>query len=386
MIALLRRGSSLLLAAVVVWGLSATPGEACPICSAGGRTLTQEVKQADMVLFGTLAKGDLDRGTTDLAVEAALKDHKLRRGRKVIELRSYFPSEPDGAKRKYLIFFCMDDNKLGPFCKRPVEAGSKLPKYLEGALARGARPPAERLRYFFDYLDSADADVAEDAHKEFDNTDYNDFKVAARALPADRVARWLRAPNTPATRLGLYALMLGHCGKEKDAIVLKNLLAGPDRCADSGMAGALAGYVMLKKKEGWEHTKNVLADSKQNFAVRYAALRAVRFLHEHRRDLVSKQEAGEAASLLLNQDDIADLAIDDLRKWQCWDRANVVLAVRETAFYKNTPIVQQAVLGYCLQCPKSPAAQAYVAERRQADREAVEETEELLKGLPPSVR
>ena len=112
--------------------------------------------------------------------------------------------------------------------------------------------------------------------------------------------------------------------------------------------------------------------------VRYAALRAVRFLHDYRTDLVSKKQLVEGLCVMLSQDDISDLAIEDLRKWQCWDKADDVLAIVKTEAYKQ-PIVRRAILRYSLQAKGSKAAAAFVAERRKADAKAVEEAEELLK-------
>ena len=47
------------------------------------------------------------------------------------------------------------------------------------------------------------------------NADYKDYHEMAKHLPADKIAKWLQDPNTPAFRYGLYASMLGHCGTEK---------------------------------------------------------------------------------------------------------------------------------------------------------------------------
>ena len=51
---------------------------ACPFCSMQGQTLTGDVNQASMVLFGTLANAKLDangafgQGSTDLRIEAVI--------------------------------------------------------------------------------------------------------------------------------------------------------------------------------------------------------------------------------------------------------------------------------------------------------------------------
>src|SRR6185437_5633800 len=206
-----------------------------------------------------------------------------------------------------------------------------------------------------------------------------DYQDMAKSLPAERVAKWLEDPKTPAFRYGLYASMLGHCGNAKHAELLRKLLDDPAKRLGSGVDGMLAGYVMLKPKEGWAYTRDILKDGKKEFMLRYAALRTVRFLWDSRPDLVSKKERTAGMGLLLDQSDIADLAVDDMRKRDCWDMANRVLSLRDTKAYKEIPIVRRAVLRYALSCKGNAVATAYVAEQRKQDAQMVADAEELLK-------
>ena len=81
---------------------------------------------------------------------------------------------------------------------------------------------------------------------------------------------------------------------------------------------------------------------------------------------------------LITDGEMADIPIEDLRKWRAWDKADRVLAVRKTDAYKLA-IVRRALLRYCLQAEGSAAATAYVAERRKADPDAVKDVEETLR-------
>lgn len=90
-------------------------------------------------------------------------------------------------------------------------------------------------------------------------------------------------------------------------------------------------------------------------------------------------------AVLLDQSDIADLAIDDLRKRECWDLADRVLALQKSKAYE-IPIVRRAVLRYALSCKGNKSAQAYVGEQRKNDPQMVADAEELLKleQMPPA--
>src|SRR5207248_5971737 len=66
----------LLLLACLACALLAVPAFACPFCTMQGKTLTGEVDQASMVLYGKLTNPNLKNETTDLVIESVIKDHK----------------------------------------------------------------------------------------------------------------------------------------------------------------------------------------------------------------------------------------------------------------------------------------------------------------------
>jgi hypothetical protein len=366
------------------------PAPACPFCNQQGQTLTGEINQAALALYGTLSNpredtktGGAFGGTTDLNIELVVKGHpilanpKVVPNPKVLVLKRYLPLEPAG-KFKYLVFADVFKDDIDPYRALPVKSDSDLAAYLKGVLGMKDKKQPERLRYFFDYLDNDDIEISNDALKEFANADYGDYKDMATKLPADKVAGWLKDPKTPGVRIGLYASLLGHCGKSEHAALLRAILDDPEKRYISGIDGILAAYTMLEPKAGRDYITAILKDGKKEFLLRYAALRAVRFFWEYRTDLMSKADSAQTAALLLSQNDIADLAIEDLRKWQSWDLADRVIGLRKTSAFE-VPIVRRSILRYALQAKGSPVAEAYVAEQRKKDAQAVADAEELLK-------
>ncbi|HEY7422977.1 MAG TPA: hypothetical protein VH682_01830 [Gemmataceae bacterium] len=376
--------------------LLVSPGGACPFCGMQGPTLTGEVGQSKMVLYGTLTnpneKANNGDGATDLIVETVIKNEltgkmedPLAGKNKTVRLDRYLPPQAEGDKYRYLVYCDVFKGKIDPYRTLPVLKDGKMAEYLLGALKHKDESIGKRLRFFFDYLDSPELEISNDAYKEFANADYKDYQDMAKDLPAERVAKWLKDEKTPAFRYGLYASMLGHCGGPKDAKLLHDMLENREKRLGSGVDGMLAGYVMLKPKEGWAYTFDLLKDAKKEFMLRYAALRAVRFLWDSRPDLVSKKELKAGMGVLLDQSDIADLAVDDLRKRGCWDMTDRVLGLRNTKAYE-VPIVRRAVLRFALGCQdsekddsKKAAAKAYVDEQRKKDAQMVADAEELLK-------
>src|SRR5438132_13607095 len=192
----------------------------------------------------------------------------------------------------------------------------------------------------------------------------------------------LQDPNTPASRYVLYTSMLAHCGTAKHGELLRKMLEDPQKRVSTGVDGVLAGYTMLQTKEGWEYTRSILKDPAKEFMLRYAALRAARFFWDSRPDIIPQKELVAGVQLLLDQSDIADLAIEDLRKWNRWEMCDKVLELQDKKSH-DVPIIRRAILRYALSCPKQEAA-AYVNQCRKRDPEMVKDTEELLKLEAPA--
>jgi hypothetical protein len=336
-----------------------------------------------LVLFGKFTNarlapgGNFGGGTSDLVIEKVLKPHKVLGDKKIVTLPRYVPK----TRSKFLLFCHIDKGKIDPYRGVEVQKGDEIVKYLKGALALKKKSMGTRLRYCFNYLDNPELEIALDAYYEFAAADYKDYRVMARKLPADKIAGWLTDRKTPAYCYALYASLLGHCGKDEHAKLLRHLLdTARKRSGSSGMDGMLVAYTMLKPKEGWAHIRDdILSKPKEDFQVRYAGLRAVRFFWDYRPDLVARKERVKGMCLLLDQVDLADFAIEDLRARKCWDVADKVLALAKKESH-NVRMIHRALLRYALSCPKKQAkAAGFVRAERKKDKQFVADMEEMLK-------
>ena len=355
---------------------------ACPFCSMQGQTLVGDIGAASMVLYGTFTNAQLNGngeggGTTDLAIEAVIKKHEILGEQKKITLPRYIPPAEKGAKTKFLVFCDVFKGAIDPYRGVPVAADSDMVKYLQGALAIKDKPISDRLHFYFDYLDNKEPEISNDAYKEFGNADYKDYKDMAKRLPPAKIVKWLEDPETPAFRYGLYASMLGHCGTAKDAQVLRKMLDDPAKRTGSGVDGILAGYFMLDPKPGMVLLDGIMKDTQADFMYRYAALRAARFLWDAEQRPEEHGKLAASVENLLPQADIADLAIEDLRKWNQWKASDQIFKLRGLKSH-DVPIIKRSILRYALSCP-GPKAAEIVAEWRKADPETVKDMEELIK-------
>jgi hypothetical protein len=204
------------------------------------------------------------------------------------------------------------------------------------------------------------------------------------------VVEWIHDKNTPAYRLGLYSSVLAHASKkpEEHGKLLRSLVEDPEKRVSGGVDGILASQVILQPKEGWAYLKGILGDRKHDFNYRYAALKATRFFIDFRADLIPRQEVIDSVKQLLAQPDIADLGIEDLRRWKVWDLTPRVLELKDKPAY-DLPVMRRAILRFML-CSPAKGAKEYVAEMRKQDEELVNSIEDLLKveqaTVPPTSR
>jgi hypothetical protein len=363
---------------------------ACDFCAMQDRTLTKQVNESSLVLFGSLTnaketpEGD---GTTDFNIDSVVKKHEIVGDKKVVTLARYIPNlnSPRNKDTKFLVLCDVFKGKIDPLFLVPCRSESDIAKYLQGAIDVKDKDALARLRFFLPYLDNAELEISNDAFKEFANASNKDVETVAKTVDPDKLMKWLEDPNTPPMRYGVYGMMLGYCGKEAQAKRLRALLDDSHKRL-SGMDGLLAGYTLINAKDGWEYLRSILKDDKKEFMTRYAGLRAVRFFHDNHKNVIADKDVIEAMTLLLDQSDIADLAIEDLRKWSCWDLSDRILGLHGKKSH-DIPIIRRSILRYALQCPDKKAQQ-FAADRRESDKQLVEDAEELLKleVVPPPTK
>jgi len=372
-------------AAVATLVVLPSPAPACPFCPSAGQTLLGEVNQAHLIVFGTLSNAQRDpnefgKGTTDLDIEVVVKDHEYLKGKKKITLPRYVPPDPKN-KSKHLIFCEIYKGELDPYRGEAVAPDSQIATYLKGAIDLKDKDMPTRLAYFFKHFGSPDWAVSGDAFQEFSNAEYKDVRAAASKFDPDQVLKMLKDPGTSIARLGLLGLIFGHCGKgEAHAKALRSMIDDPKVKQATGLDGLLAGYVLLDPKEGLAFLAGTIKDPKEDFLVRYAALRCLRFFWEYREDTLKKADIVAAVLPLVDQPDIVDLAVEDLRKWEQWDLAPRLIGLFDKPTH-DASIIQRSIIKYALSAPAtSKECTAFLAKLRADEKQAerVRDLEQLL--------
>src|SRR5262245_29008193 len=357
---------------------------ACTYCDPSNQklqTFRQEARNSKIVITGHLANPRLvgDNGLTDLVIEHVLKDDPALGKQKTVTLSRWSPVDPKKPPQ-LLVFFDVYEGKLDPF--RGVSLrGTDLPAYLRGALALDDRDRVACLLYFFKHLDSPDPDVAADAFLEFAKASDQEIGAVGPKLDPGKLRKLLADPKTPPERLGVFAFLLGACGTKADADTLLSMASRTDDRTSGALSGILGGLIEMRPADGWKTAAGILEDPKRSYGDKLAVLGTLRFYHaykpaDHRKPIL----AGMAG--VIAHGDMADMAVEDLRRWKWWDLSGHVLA----QFGKSThaaPLVRNAIVRYALTCPDADAA-AFIKKLRATDPALVREVEESLEFERPA--
>ena len=137
------------------------------------------------------------------------------------------------------------------------------------------------------------------------------------------------------------------------------------------------------RKAGYEHILKLINDQESEFLVKHAGLKALRFFWEYRPDVLTRKQILDGMAALMANPDIADMPMDDLRKWQAWEMIDAVLSYASKESHNSLPINRRAILKFALAAswanPKNPQAAEFVAKARKDDPERVKLLEELLR-------
>jgi hypothetical protein len=293
----------------------------------------------------------------------------------VIEIPRYLAVSDDKNPPRFLIFCDLIKDQIDPYRGIPVKSEASV-AYVKKAIALDPRDRVRNLTFYFDYLENDDPEVARDAFLEFAKASDAEIGRVAPKLAADKLRGWLKNPQTPQERLSLYAVLLGACGGPTDADLLAAMLnAGGERCT-AAYDGLLAGYIHLKPREGWDLAARTMADGKKPLLIRLGVLRTLRFYHGSQ-PTESQASVLQAMKATLQQGELADVAVEDLRRWKVWDlTADVLRLYGKKGF--DAPIMQRAIVRYALSCTDRDEAKRFVADRRAREADLIQEVEESL--------
>lgn len=328
---------------------------ACPFCGVAQMTLTEQLAQADAAALVQWVGGEKDTeakpGNTTYQVKQVVKGPKSLAKDQKVTLDRYRTAKPGDLF--FLLGTDLGDGK-GLEWGSPLEVSETSFNYMAQAPSPEA-PPAKRLAYFLKFLEFPDPIISNDAFGEFANAQYKDVEQLAAQLPKEKIRHWIANPETQATRLGLYGMMIGLCGDETDAEALeKRILVQTDEFR-LGIDGLMGGYLLIKKDKGLDVLdKHKLQNKKIPFSETFAAMQALRFMWTYGTGRIAPERLQQSMRILLDRPEMADLVIADLARWKDWTVQDKLMKMYGEGEY-NIPSIKRAIVRYMLVSSKDVA-------------------------------
>ncbi len=257
-------------------------------------------------------------------------------------------------------------------------------------------PPSDaiasvQLGYFVKHLESSDANVAKDAHREFGKIPNADRLAFQNQLPLDQIRKWLANPQTAPSHLGLYGLLIGQFGTEADTKLLRDRSLEPVKEFRIGADGLYAGFLMLAGESGLaDLEKTKLETPGVPFFDTFEMLLALRYVWNHGGERISQDRLRQSMRMMLDRPALADLAINDLGRWHDWSVSDRLMELYGSAGY-DIPSTKRAIVRFYLTAeatkpkdPKEPlpahvvSAQKHLKTLREKDAETVQAAEEFF--------
>jgi hypothetical protein len=358
------------------------PAPACSLCGMTLRqapTFRQEaaLETARVIIIGTAENPQASSGTTDLRITEVLRSDAALKDKKVITVKQFLPvSDPKNPPR-FLVFCDIYKGGFDPFRGVPLRGADSV-EYARKVMKLDPKDQTANLLFFFRYLDNADTEIARDAFLEFAKATDQEIAQVARRLDAAKLRGWLKARETAPERLSVYALLLGACGGDDDARFLKTMLDEAGERTVNAYDGFLAGYIHLRPREGWDLAYSLLRDSRKPMLIRLAVSRTLSYFHGAQ-PKESADNVLKCLEAMIVQGELADIAIEDMRRWGIFDRTRIrdILGLYGKKGF-DAPLMKQTIVRYALCCKDDAAARAFVAERRREDADLVKRIEEEL--------
>lgn len=308
------------------------------------------------------ATRNADTGEVQMKIEKVLKGGEhIEVGQSVEAI--YFG---DVAKGRRFLISGVDPNDMQWSCL-PVTPKAEL--YLEQIPAVAEKDDAERLLFYMDYLQDEDSMLSRDAYDEFASTPYPSIQKIKDEMDHAQLVEWLGDDTQSPDRKRLYLTMLGVCGSKEDLPMLKEMLLSTQKSARTGLDALIACYLTLAGEPGLELIdKEFLENKKASYADTYAAIMAIRF-HGTEGGVIARSALVESLHAILDRDDLADLVIPDLARWEDWSQVEKLKKLFLNADAENN-WVRVPVINYLRACPKPEAAVA-MQELKEVDPDSV---------------
>lgn len=332
---------------------------ACPFCDAPSITYSEQLKDAQAVLFVQWDSAekpnalDFEPGSTTYRVVTPFRQTEtaLKAGDSV-KIPFYQNGKPGDT---FWMLGASAEEKFN--WSPPVPMSKECWDYVMKAPDRD-KPMPERLRYYVQFLEHPDQEIGIDAYGEFAGAPYDDVVAIRDVLPRAKLRIWLTDPEITPSRRGLYGLMLGLCGTREDAKFIEPILLERQEFPRLGIDGMMAGYILLTGDSGFKTlTEAKLVQRDVITSETFAMLQTMRFLWQYAPKAVSRDQLIHAMRQLLDHPEFASFAIIDLARWRNWESVPLLTQRYGKGAYADRHI-KESVIRFLILAAKEESEEA----------------------------
>ena len=354
--------------------------QACPICPAAGRTLTEELASMDVAVIARLEDGSpLANEPSGDVTKATFEITEVLKGASVLKVGDevsalYFGNGKPGGS-----FLLMGIEPPKIQWSTPLSLSERADVYMHEILKLPKEGP-QRLIFLQRYLEDEDDLLARDAYDEFAGAEYEHVRGMKDHMDRDQLVAWINDPNIPASRRRVYLMMLGVCGGKKDMKMLEGFMRSSDRKKKAGLDALIACYLTLKGPKGLELVDELyLANKKADYTDTYSAIMALRF-HGTEEDVIDKQYLVRSLRHVLERPELADLVMPDLARFEDWGPMDRMMDLYRHEDRQNQWL-RVPVVNYLRACPL-PRAKALLSECERLDPAAAQRAHSFNTYMP----
>ncbi len=338
---------------------------ACPFCSAVSQTLRQEMLAMDAVVIGSAvhdaATRNPETGEVEMKIEKVLKGDSLVSAGDTVKAIYYGDVE---AGRRFMLSG-VDPPNMQWSCLPLSERGEAYVM----KVTELPDDPLKRLEFYYDYLQDDETMLSRDAYDEFAITPYPVIQALKPKMDHDALVKWMQDPEMSTDRKRLYLTMLGVCGSVDDLPMLEQMLRSTQKSTRGGLDALIACYLTLAGEKGLPLVNELFLNNAQApYADTYAAIMAVRF-HGTEGEVIPRSALVESLHHVLDREDLADLVIPDLARWNDWTQIDRLTELFIKANADNN-WVRVPVVNYLRACPL-PEAKEALTKLEEVDPESV---------------
>lgn len=340
-----------------VFLLLASSAKPCPFCSAVTSTISENIADSEFACLAICVASATAKNTD------ALPFHRFR-------IEHVVKGRPNLSGKTFDVYsfrtFALHDVSLivgvgeGEHIDwAPSPKLSVLGQQYVRTLTSVPKTGPQRLEFFLKSLDSADKMVADDAYSEFARAALKDLVAIKSKMSRQEVITKIKDTRTTRDFRRLYWTLLSICGLPEDAQFVAEAIRnrGGSEQDRFGLDAAINCYLTLGGESALQRIEqDFLGNPKADYVDAYAAINAIR-VHSEEIKTISQERVKAAFRLVLARNELADLVIPDLARWQDWTVVQRIEELFQQAD-ESTQFLKVPAINYLRVCPNPEAASA----------------------------